>query len=325
MTYELLILNKSSGRSWDVAPQVQQVTYTTNRTGSPGTLKFTVNASGISFLEGDTVRFSAGGQVIFLGWVFTKSRDRYGIIDVTCYDQLRYLKASASYCFVGRTAGDIIREIAQDFQLQTGQMDETGFALPSLIMEEKSCLDIISTAIQRTLLATGTLYTFFDDAGALSLREAGSMAAQGVVGTGSLLTQYTYKTDIDEQTYNSIKLARPNEKTGRADVFQAVDSANIGRWGLLQLYQTVDEALNDAQAAAQAKSMLRYYNRRRRTLKVEALGLLGLRAGQMLMMDVPGLGDIDLKQLVLLEKVTHTFQNDAHTMNFDVLELGGPT
>ena len=48
MTYELLILNKSSGRSWDVAPQVQQVTYTTNRTGSPGTLKFTVNASGIS-------------------------------------------------------------------------------------------------------------------------------------------------------------------------------------------------------------------------------------------------------------------------------------
>ena len=71
--------------------------------------------------------------------------------------------------------------------------------------------------------------------------------------------------------------------------------------------------------------MLRYYNRRRRTLKVEALGLLGLRAGKMLMMDVPGLGDIDLKQLVLLEKVTHTFQNDAHTMNFDVLELGGPT
>ena len=106
MTCELIILEKRTGKSWDIAPQVQKVTYTTNRTGSPGTLKFTVNASGISFLEGDTVRFSAGGQVIFLGWVFTKSRDRYGIIDVTCYDQLRYLKASASYCFVGRTAGD---------------------------------------------------------------------------------------------------------------------------------------------------------------------------------------------------------------------------
>lgn len=190
-------------------------------------------------------------------------------------------------------------------------------------MEEKSCLDIISTAIQRTLLATGKLYTFFDDGGALSLREAGSMTAPGVVGTGSLLLDYTYKTDIDQQTYNSIKLARPNEETGRADVFQAVDSGNIGRWGLLQLYQTVDESLNNAQAASQAQAMLSYYNRRWRTLKVSSLGLLGVRAGQMLFMDVPSLGDISLHQLVLLEKVTHTFEHDVHTMDFEVQELGG--
>ena len=322
MTCELILLEKSTGKSWDIAPQVQKVTYATNRTGSPGTLKFTVNASIISFVEGDSVRFSVDGQLVFLGWVFTKSRDRYAVIDVTCYDQLRYLKASASYCFTASTAGQIIQEIAQDFQLTVGTLDDTGYAIPSLIMEEKSCLDIIYTAIQKTLLATGKLYTFFDDGGALSLREAGSMVATGMVGTGSLLLDYTYKTDIDEQTCNSIKLVRPNEATGKGDVFQAMDSANVARWGLLQLYQTVDEALNDAQAEAQARSMLRYHNRRFRTLKVQALGLLGLRAGQMLMMDVPGLGDISLRQLVLLERVCHTFQNDLHTMEFDVQELG---
>ena len=323
MRYELIILEKRTGSAWDVAPQVQSVTYTTNRTGSPGTLKFTINASGgVSFVEGDPVRFSVDGQLVFYGWVFTKSRNRYAVIDVTCYDQLRYLKASASYCFTGRAAGEIIQEIAHDFQLQTGTLDDTGYSIPLLVMEEKTCLDVISTALQRTLLATGKLYTFFDDGGALSLREAGSMVAEGVVGTGSLLTDYTYKTDIDAQTYNAVKLSRPNEETGRADVFQAIDSGNIGRWGLLQLYQTVDEALNDAQVEAQARSMLRYHNRRFRTLKVQALGLLGLRAGQMLMMDVPGLGDISLRQLVLLERVCHTFQNDLHTMEFDVQELG---
>lgn len=322
MTCELIVLEKRTGKSWDIAPQTQKVTYTTNRTGSPGTLKFTVNASGISFVEGDTVRFSVDGQVIFLGWVFTKSRDRYAVIDVTCYDQLRYLKASASYCFVGRTAGQIIREIAQDFQLQVGALDDTGYAIPTLVKEDKSCLDIISASIQNTLLATGKLYTFFDDAGALSLREAGAMVARGVVGEGSLLLDYTYKTDIDEHTYNSIKLVRPNEATGRGDVFQAVDSGNIARWGLLQLYQTVDEALNSAQAAAKSKSMLSYYNRRWRTLKVSALGLNGVRAGQMLMMDVPNLGDIHLFGLVLLEKVTHTYAHDTHTMDFEVRELG---
>ena len=148
------------------------------------------------------------------------------------------------------------------------------------------------------------------------------MVAQGVVGEGSLLLDYTYKTDIDEHTYNSVKLVRPNEATGRADVFQVVDSGNIARWGLLQLYQTVDEALNSAQTAAKAKSMLSYYNRRWRTLKVSALGLNGVRAGQMLMMDVPNLGDIHLFGLVLLEKVTHTYEHDTHTMDFEVRELG---
>ena len=74
MTYELIILEKRTGKAWDVAPQVTQVTCTTNRTGSPGTLKFNILASGISFVEGDPVRFSVDGQLIFLGWVFTKTR-----------------------------------------------------------------------------------------------------------------------------------------------------------------------------------------------------------------------------------------------------------
>jgi len=322
MTCELIILEKRTGKCWDAAPQVQSVNYTTNRTGSPGTLKFTIIASGgISFIEGDPVRFSVDGQLIFLGWVFTKIRDRYGVIDVTCYDQLRYLKASASYRFVGRTAGEIIQEIAEDFQLKTGTLNDTGYPIPYLDMQEKSCLDIISTAVQKTLLATGKLYTFFDDGGALALREAGSMVSEGVVGDGSLLLNYKYQTDIDQQTYNSIKLVRPNESTGRADVFQAVDSSNIAKFGLLQLYQKVNENLGDAQVEAQAKAMLGYFNRRFRTLKVQALGLLGLRAGQMLMMDVPGLGDVNLRQLVLLERVSHTFENDLHTMDFDVQDL----
>lgn len=49
---------------------------------------------------------------------------------------------------------------------------------------------------------------------------------------------------------------------------------------------------------------------------MSALGVPGLRAGQMVMMKVPGLGDINLDQYVLLDKVSHTWENDKHTMNF---------
>lgn len=322
MKTELLIANKRSGKIWEVSPCAQAITCTTNRTGSPGTLKFSlIKAGDVAFLEGDTVRFSVGGKLIFFGWVFTKSKDRWGVIDVTCYDRLRYLKANASYAFYGQKAGDIIKQIAEDFQLTLGRITDTGWAIPSLIEENQSCLDIIGSAVQQTLLNTGKIYVFYDDGDGLALTEAADMISDVMIRERSYLGSYTYKTDIDEQTYNSIKLARPNEKTGRADVFIAQDSYNIGQWGLLQLYQTVDNSANDAQVKAQAEVSLQFYNRRMRTLRVSSLGVPGLRAGQMIYMKVPGLGDINLDQYVLLEKVTHTFENEYHTMEFETMEI----
>ncbi|MFR3238510.1 MAG: hypothetical protein ACLTOU_08280 [Acutalibacter sp.] len=321
MTYELLIATHA-GPIYNVANNVQSVTYTTNRTGEPGKLEFTLNkAGGISFFEGDVVRFSVDGTLVFYGWIFTKSKDRWDVIEVTCYDRVRYLKASASYAFYGQTAGEIIRKIAADFQLDVSGIEDTGYKIPSLIEEEQTCLDIIEEAVQQTLLNTGKIYVFFDDGKGLSLKEAGNMIDKTVIGDKSLLTDYTYKTDIDEQTYNSVKLARPNEGTGRADVFVAQDSNTIAQWGLLQLYQTVDGDVNDAQVIAQAQATLKYYNQRMRTLSVTSLGVAGLRAGQMVLMKVEGLGDINLDQFVLLEKVTHTFENGSHTMDFDTLAI----
>ena len=294
MKTELLIANKTSGRIWDASRCTQKATWTTNRTGSPGTFTFTVNANGgLSFTEGDIVRFSVDGQMQFYGWVFTKSKDRWGVIEVTCRDRLRYFKANASY----------------------------GYAIPSVVEEDQSCLDIIGSAVQQTLLNTGDIYVFYDDGNGVALQKPEDMISNVLIGDKSLLLDYTYKTDIDEQTYNSIKLARPNEDTGRADVFIAQDSNTIGRWGFLQMYQTIDGAVNDAQAKAQAAASLKYYNRRMRTLKVSSLGVPGLRAGQMVLMKVQNLGDINLDQYVLLEKVTHTWENDVHTMDFETLAI----
>lgn len=322
MKMELLIANKRSGKIWDVANCTQTASWTTNRTGSPGTFKFTLNKAGdVAFLEGDIVRFSVDGQLQFYGWVFTKVKNRWNEIEVTCYDRLRYLKANASYAFYDYKVGDMISQIAADFQLDVGNVADTGYAIPSFIKEDESVLDMIGEAVQQTLLNTGKIFVFYDDGNGLALTESADMISNVMIGDRSLLTEYEYKTDIDEQTYNSVKLARPNEQTGRADVVIAEDSANIGQWGLLQLYQTVDGDVNDAQMLSQAQTSLSYYNRRMRTLKVNSLGVLGLRAGQMVLMKVSGLGDISLDQYVLLEKVTHTWENDVHTMEFETMAI----
>lgn len=322
MKCELLIANKRSGKVWDVVNCTQTASWTTNRTGSPGTFKFTLNkCADIAFLEGDVVRFSVDGQLQFYGWVFTKVKNRWDEIEVTCYDRLRYLKANASYAFYDYKVGGMIAQIAADFQLDAGAVADTGYAIPSFIKEDETVLDMIGEAVQQTLLNTGKIYVFYDDGNGLALTEAASMISNVMIGERSLLTEYEYKTDIDEQTYNSVKLARPNEETGRWEVVIVEDSANIGQWGLLQLYQTVDGDVNDAQMKAQAEASLAYYNRRMRTVKVNALGVPGLRAGQMVLMKVPGLGDINLDQYVLLEKVTHTWENDVHTMEFETMAI----
>lgn len=322
MTTELLIQEKRTGKIWEVSNCTQQCTWTTQRTGAPGRFEFTINKAGdLSFVEGDTVRFSVDGELVFFGWVFTKTKDRWDVIDVTCYDRIRYLKNTASYAFYDLSAGDMIRQMAADMQVDVSDIEDTGYVIPSLIEQDQACIDIAETAIQQTLLNTGNIYVLFDDGNGISLKQPANMMSDVIIGEKSLLTDYSYKTDIDQQSYNSVKLVRPNEQTGRKEVFIAQDSGNIDRWGLLQLTQTVDGAVNDAQVKAQAEATLSYYNRRLRTLSVSSLGVPGLRAGQMIYMNVPNLGDIDLQQYVLLEKVSHTWENDVHTMEFETLEI----
>ena len=322
MKIELLITSRGTGKIFECSNCMTSAKIETVRTGSPGKLTFSVLKSGnLSFLEGDPVRFTVDGQLQFYGWVFTKSKDRWGAIDVTCYDRLRYLKANASYAFYAMSAGGIIKQIAGDFGITTGTLENTGYSLPSLVEEDQCCLDIIGAAVQQTLLNTSKVFIFYDNGSGLCLQEAQKMRTNIVIGEKSYLTDYTYKTDIDQQTYNYIKLARPNENTGRTDVFIAEDSASIAEWGLLQLYQSIDENLNDAQAKAQAQTALAYYNRRLRTLSCSSLGILGLRAGMMIKLYIPKLGDINLEQWVLLEKVTHTFENEKHTMDFETMAI----
>ncbi|MDR3561679.1 MAG: hypothetical protein P4N59_09615, partial [Negativicutes bacterium] len=197
-----------------------------------------------------------------------------------------------------------------------GTIADTGYIInATMVQENKSLLDIIYYALQQTQLNTGLLYNFYDDFGALALTEAKNMYVDVILGTGSLVTDYNYKTDIDADTFNKIKLVQPNKKTGHGDVYIAQDSGNMGDWGVLQKYETVDENLNAAQIQEKANICLAYYNRILRTLRLEnCLGVVGLRAGHMVTIDIPNLGDISLNRTLLLDTCDHHFESNKHTM-----------
>lgn len=326
MNYSILIEDRYfSKKTFECATLTRTVKLTTQRTGKPATLAFDlIKAGDLSFSEGDPVRFSVDGVLLFYGYVFIKEQNRWGEISVTAYDQTRYLLANQAYRFQGASAEDIIRRIAGEFELNVGDLSSTGYAIPYLDCDgNKSCLDIIQTALQQVTVNTGKVFTFYDDCGALSLREAGAWKSDAVIGDGALAGDYTYKTDIDSDTYNRVKLVRPNQESGKGDVYVEEDSAAMEKWGLLQLYQQVDEELNPAQIKAQAKTLLAYYDRVLRTLELESLGVPGLRAGQMVFLNIAALGDLSLARYVLLESVEHTFEHEKHRMRLKTRPLSG--
>lgn len=313
----------------DYSNSTTQAKITTNRMDSPGKLEFTVlEKSGISIPEGSSVEVSVNGVKMFKGYVFTAKQGRDQDIEYTAYDQLRYLKANASYTFVAMTLGQIIQQIASDFGLTCGTLADTGYAFPCLIKENESCLDIIFDALSETILNTGKIWIFYDNAGALTLIEARNLVTTSLVGDGSLATDFSYERDIDSDTYNRIKLVRPNEEKGVTEVYLYEDTDTIGQWGLLQYYDEVDENMNTAQIEQMAQAYLTYYNRVKQTVKIDSIGIPGLRAGMIVPVQLGMVDSLSVSRLLLAEKVDHSIEDGQHTMTIEVEDfqrLGGVT
>lgn len=319
--------NQTVTRVANYASVAESVTITTNRYDSAGKMEFEViEESGISIDNGAAVSFTDNGVPMFAGFVFTAKRQMDGLVSYTAYDQLYYLKAKASYTFTNVTLEQIITQIATDFNLTVGTLASTGYTFPVLVKENEECLSIIFDALSQTIVQTGKIFAFYDDFGKLTLKEVKEMMVTSMLGNGSLLTDYTYTRDMASETYNRVKLARPNKETGRTDVFLHEDTDTIAKWGLLQYYDKVDQNLNDAQIDQLCAKYLQYYNRLVQTVSMTALGVPGLRAGNIVPVRIYEVETLSQNRLLLAEKVVHEYKGEAHTMKVDVRnfeQLGG--
>ena len=275
---------------------------TLERKGTPGKLEFTVvKGPGLNFAEGDPVKLTVNGTAMFYGFVFKKKRDKGGTIDVVAYDQLRYLKNKDTITEEGLKASDLLKRIATDFRLNLGTVEDTGYTLETIVEENQTLFDMIQSALDETLMNTKQLYVLYDDAGKLTLKNINTMKL-------NLL--------IDEQTYNKIKLAYNNEKTGKRELFIAQDGAKMNQWGVLQYFEEVQTKTG---ASAKADALLKLYDQKTRKLTIQnAFGDVRVRAGSAVVVAL-NLGDIVTNNYMVVNKVTHTFRGDEHMMELDLI------
>lgn len=312
MEVELLIQNGSKV----YIPVVEEgITWHTERKGSPGELKFNVVKDDvINFTEGNAVRLKVDGKNIFYGFVFTKKRSKDGIISVTAYDQLRYFKNKDTYVYTNKTAGEFIKMLASDFQMQTGTLEDTGFKIASRVEENTTLFDMVQNALDLTMQNKKEMYVVYDDFGKITLKNISSMIVNLLIDeeTGE---NFDYSSSIDSDTYNKIKLTYDNEDTGKRDVYIAQDSSNMNAWGVLQYFETLQKGEN---GKAKADALLQLYNKKTRTLSVSnALGDTRVRAGCMVVVQLD-LGDIKVKNLMLVEKCKHIFKESEHFMDLSL-------
>lgn len=295
------------------APLVEDgVTWETARKGVPGKLEFSVVKDKVlSFQEGNAVSIQVDDKDLFYGYVFTKKRNKDGTIKVTAYDQLRYLKNKDTYNYENLTAGGLVKKIAKDFLLKTGEIENTDYVIKGRLEDNKTLFDIIQTALDLTLQNTKKMYILYDDFGRLTLKNIETLKLPLLIDKYEA-EDFDYTSSIDGETYNRIKLSYNNEQIHTRNNYIVEDSKRMNDWGVLQYYETIDKNTN---GKAMAEALLSLYNQKTRNLSVSgAIGDIRVRGGSIIAVDL-ALGDINLKSYMLVEAVKHTFSGNQHTMD----------
>lgn len=306
---ELIIQNGSAV----YYPVIEEgITWETARKGVPGKLTFTaVKDDNAGIQEGNVVRMKVDNENVFYGFLFTKKRNKDDTIQITAYDQLRYLKNKDTLVYANKTASDLVKMIAADFKLNLGTVEDTQYIIASRVEDNKTLFDIILNALDLTLDNKKKMFVLYDDFGKLSLKDVESMKLNILIDneTGE---NFSYTSSIDGETYNKVKLSYENEKTSKREIYIAQDTANMNNWGVLQYFDTIKENTN---GKAKADSLLSLYNRKTRNLSVtNVFGDTRVRGGSSVIVNLD-LGDITVQNYMVVETVKHTFKDNEHLMN----------
>jgi len=321
---EVLVDNRN-GNAWDMSQLISSMTWSTSRVGKPASVSISFSKGAIfqdrSFTinNGDIIRVQEDGVPVFYGYVFSIETDESNTVKLTAYDQMRYLMVNDWCMLKNVTATEIIRYIAKKFDIKLGELVDTKYKIPTFMEDNKKLLDMMFRALDFTLNSTKIIYVLYDDFGKLTLREAKSWMPDYGIGEESQMTSISYKASIDDGTYNYIKMYRDNPEKGVRETFISKDSNNMAKWGHLQLYKKIDDKMNQAQIQQLGDNLLKLHNHEKKTLKVNAVGDVRIRAGMNIPIFAPE-QNVNLRNK-LIEECSQEWSGSGHTMSLTLKEI----
>ena len=318
MNVKVEIQNGTRGFEPIVQDDIQWVT---DRKGSPGKLTLKVlQDEYLDVEEGNSVSLKVDGTSVFYGYIFRIERDKTESVTLTCYDQLRYLKNKDTYNFQNTTANRIAQNICADFNLRTGELEETAYAIPYVIYDNKTLIDMIQDSLDMTLTNTKKMYVLYDDYGKITIKQISRMKV-GIMIDADTAETFNYESSIDDETYNRIKLMYEDSDSHERTFWTAEDKNTQGKWGTLQYFESISKEEKDS-AQNKANALLELYNSKTKRLTIpNVIGDLRVRAGSMILVQLT-VAKEKINHWMVVDSCTHNFKENEHFMTLKVIGGG---
>jgi len=317
----LLVADSGASKQIECNEILTNVTWETSILDQPGKLSFTLIDTGDRlFEEGSNVVFTYGGVKVFDGYVFTRNRSEGDTMTITAYDRIRYLNNQDTYVFENNTTDEIFATICKEHQLPYRIVSPSTYKTAPISHDNKTLYSMIIRALDETFIQVQKYIIVRDNVGTLELIDIANLVTDVFLGDESLMTKFAFSSSIDTDVYNYIKLVQENKKSKKREVYVAMDSTNINKWGRLQYFEKMDEDANEAQIKVRADQLLKLYNRKARSLKVTSLGNIKVREGSGVGVGIAKLSDEGIvnQQYAFVSKASHKFTNEMHTMDLNL-------
>lgn len=318
MKLELYLQNSNDGIVYNISDIAGQVQLYSTINGEAGRLTCILQKDPNNLLKianGSRVSFIVDGVGMFFGFVFKIGTDAEQNYQITCYDQMRYLKNTDIYTTKNMTASDIFAKVCKDYNLKYNIKAPTSFIPLPYQHINKSLYTVIERGMNQASISDNKHYFIKDEFGVLTWSELQLEKTNIQVGNGSAMYGYKYEKSIDSDTYNQIKLYSEDKKNSLIKSRIVKDSDNIKRWGILQYLGKVDSDTNEAQMRTLAENYLKAKNRQTETLTLQAIGIKELTAGKGIKFVLEREG---IDKWLWINSSTHTFTKYEHIMDLEV-------
>ncbi len=236
--------------------------------------------------EGDTIRWMQDGEERFRGILFSSSRNGRADESWVAYDENIYLTRNTDSRRIRRqTASQFIRQLCADFELQTGEIDDTGYVIPDLKMVNQTLWNMMIMALTETAKQNNERFHLFANDGKLHLINRKRNVLQWILQSGTSLLTIGSSRSIEEMS-TRVKVVASDQDRNPVEAMRE-DAALVARYGLMQHVESVDPELTRSEMDQLARSLLATKGTVQQQTEVEALGNIDVIAGKLIYVREP--------------------------------------